>query len=305
MFATLIQVHDLWGMIARTAQRDGFASDATDAKPWETNSRYLAVARVLHDWEANLPAEHTWSSWNLRGYQAEHVDLAYLSIITITRMNNIVLRRTYLENIVSHILTSEVNGKMAPPGFWETMSHELFCNVLSLYEALETYLNLRGPDDGFPTMLAFCAYTCGSIVSYLWRWPALCPQLCSSAESAFNGTLEALSTFADKWPMAGEWVSLLRETAQSDLHEQMQPTPGISSEEVILNPLAESTISPLSCQVVQSGPTLHHEHGSNALRLLSQAATYEQQFPLALHFDAELANYMQGYMNLNFVDWQI
>lgn len=76
------------------------------------------------------------SAWNLRGYQAEHVDLAYLSIITITRMNNIVLRRSYLPDIVSHIVDSETGDASAPPGFWETVSYDLFSNVLSLYEAI-------------------------------------------------------------------------------------------------------------------------------------------------------------------------
>jgi hypothetical protein len=182
MFSTLIQVHDLWGMLARSACWEEQAADRPNPRPWEGSSRYQLMANKLRDWEANIPREHEWSAWNLRGYQAEHLDLAYLSIITITRMNNIVLRRSYLTDIVSHIIDSETGDQMAPPGFWETMSYELFSNVLTLYEAIDTYFSMRRADDGFPTMLAFCAYTCGSIISYLCRWPRLCPQLCTSAE---------------------------------------------------------------------------------------------------------------------------
>jgi hypothetical protein len=256
------------------------------------------------------------------------VDLAYLSIITITRMNNIVLRRSYLPDIVSHIVDSETGDMPAPPGFWETVSYDLFSNVLSLYEALETYLGMRRVDDGFPTMLAFCAYTCGSIISYLCRWPRLCPQLCASAEKVFNGTIDALSTFADKWPLAGEWVELLRGVARHGQSQRVRPAAEVSSRESLLNTIA--TKSPL--QPVASPPAhaaLHHGKDVavpdlNALDMLSNAAAYSmydhsaaalQQVPGSFDgatyndpnffLDPEVADFMPSYVHCNFADWQV
>ena len=330
MFASLIQIHDLWGMIARTACRDELLNDRSESRPWEDSCRYKSIAKLLSEWEANLPQEHRWSSWNLRGFQAEHVDLAYLSIITITRVNNIVLRRTYLANIVSHIVDSETGDASAPPGFWETMSYELFSNVLALYEAIETYISMRRTDDGFPTMLAFCAYTCGSIISYLCRWPRLCPQLCSSADRVFEGTLAALSTFADKWPLASEWVGLLQDVARQEQSQPVQPTAEVSSREVFLSTIGTVPISPVSRTSPRSSAINHghaqelHTQENHALNMLSDVATFPahesqdsfiQQIPpipqgnshtgLDMFFDNGLADYMQGYVHCNFVDWQV
>jgi hypothetical protein len=330
IFATLIQIHDLWGMIARTAHRNELLDDRSDSRPWEDSCRYKSIAKLLSDWEANIPREHEWSAWNLRGFQAEHVDLAYLSVITITRVNNIVLRRGYLPNIVSHIVDSETGDASAPPGFWETMSYELFSNVLTLYEAIETYFSMRRADDGFPTMLAFCAYTCGSIVSYLCRWPPLCPQLCSSADKVFNGTLEALSTFADKWPLASQWVDLLQDVTQQEQPQRVRPTVEVSSREVLLNTIATLPHSPSVSRRSPRSSALDHGHVQElhtqenyAFNSLDEAATYRihnsqasfiQQVPplpevnnytgLNKFFDTELADYMQGYVHCNFADWQ-
>lgn len=59
----------------------------------------------------------------------------------------------------------------APPSFWETMSEELFKNVYSLYEQIDAYLPLRSREEGFPPIIVFCAYICGSLASYLWKTP--------------------------------------------------------------------------------------------------------------------------------------
>lgn len=115
IFATLIQVHNLWGQVARQA-----CHVDREKEPWKVDSGYRKMAARLRDFEENMPNRHRWSLWNFRGYKADSVDLvftpqlarlfvllplspatnslqAYLSIVKITRLNNLVLRRIYLE----------------------------------------------------------------------------------------------------------------------------------------------------------------------------------------------------------------
>jgi len=75
LFATLIQAHDLWGMIARDAYHDELSITGLGSYPWDPNSRYIRIAETLRDWELRMPLEHKWSPWNLRGFKAEHLDL--------------------------------------------------------------------------------------------------------------------------------------------------------------------------------------------------------------------------------------
>ncbi len=238
MFATLVQIHDLWGLVARSPICS--TAGGHGVQPWDSQSRYFILASQLRSWESNLPAEHQWSAWNLRGYQVEHVDLAYLSVITMTRMSNIVLRRNYIEDIVRHVLEPGTRKQSPPNGFWEEMSRDLFSGVLQLYEAINTYVSSRSPEDGFPTMLAFCAYTCGSLISYLKRWPGLCPEYASTAASVLTGTIEALSTFAEKWPLASEWCASLQEVAKLQEHESIAPVTECALREGRLNTIVGS-----------------------------------------------------------------
>lgn len=224
----MIQVHDLWGMIARDVySRDEPASlSSTSARspaddaarpPWEETSRYMRMVRTLQQWENSMPQQHRWSPWNLRGFKAGNLDLAYLSIVTIARLNNIVLRRRYLGDIFSHLLESP--SKMdrredtaePPASFWKNMAQELFDNVWDLFGAIDLWYSLRSPDDGFPAILALSIYTCGSLSSYLVRWPALCPHHAPAADRLVQRSLVILSTFEDKWPAVSEWIAALEE----------------------------------------------------------------------------------------------
>jgi hypothetical protein len=217
LFATLIQAHDLWGMIARDTFSDVVSEGSSadfESEPWVADCRYQRISHMLSDWEAQTPNEHKWSAWNLRGFKAEHVDLAYLSIVTIARLNNIVLRRQYLETMIDHIVNKTVIKSAAPPGFWEDMAADLFSNVWELYESIDTWFSLRSAEDGFPAMLAFCTYICGSLASYVYKWPGLCQKLVPTAEKVLQRSLEVLVTFQDKWSTVMEWVIALRKVAE-------------------------------------------------------------------------------------------
>ncbi|KAF1809996.1 hypothetical protein P152DRAFT_145483 [Eremomyces bilateralis CBS 781.70] len=276
LFATLIQAHDLWGMIARDAYGDTHDSPTLDSNPWEPNCHYQRISETLRDWEDNIPVQHRWSAWNLRGYKAEHVDLAYLSIITITRLNNIVLRRTYLKSIVAQLLPSPSRSDPALAKFWEQMSHELFTNVADLYEAIDVWFCLRSADDGFPAMLAFCTYICGSLACYVYKWPRLCPSVASSAAKIVHRSLEVLSTFEDKWPTASEWVDILRKVINRPPSQGSPLLNEVSTHEALLSASVghspDATRSPQAQrneQPPEMDHNIHHEtaprrHGSTA-----------------------------------------
>lgn len=209
LFATLIQTHDLWGMVARDAY-DEAGTSTLNARPWSPDSDFSRAATILRDWEMNIPHNHRWSPWNLRGFKAEKVDLAYLSIVTIARLNNIVLRRVYLRHMTKQLLERDHGQAPAPAGFWQKLSDELFSNVWQLYESIDVWFSLRSQEDGFPAILAFCTYVCGSLACYIYRWPQLCPSLEPSPEVVVRRSLEILALFEEKWSTATDWTATLQ-----------------------------------------------------------------------------------------------
>lgn len=96
LFATLMQIHNWWGIIGRRAVRY-----SKSPRPWDPASEFSQTARKLREWEQDLPHEHVWSTFLLKGYKAESQELAYLCVTMMTRLSNIVLRRPYLIESVS------------------------------------------------------------------------------------------------------------------------------------------------------------------------------------------------------------
>ncbi|KAH7308745.1 hypothetical protein BKA65DRAFT_559625 [Rhexocercosporidium sp. MPI-PUGE-AT-0058] len=250
LFASLIQSHNLWGLVARRACRSERELNGVTPKPWEVSSEYSRLSNALRDWEQNLPVKHQWSIRNLRGYKAESLDLAYLSTVMVLRLSNIVLRRIYLPDIM--VATSEnPQPSPAPPAFWESMSESLFQNVHSLYEQIDAYLPLRSREEGFPPIIVFCAYICGSLASYLWKTPHLCMDLSESAKLIYQRCLDALTDLQYAWPMALRWHEALRKAGVQN--EEPPPVP-ISSVRVLdqningdnqIDPALSSAVQPL------------------------------------------------------------
>ncbi|KIW19657.1 hypothetical protein PV08_00231 [Exophiala spinifera] len=239
LFATLVQAHDFWGTIARDFSQDENANTSVEMQPWVPDSRYRKVTESLNQWEQNMPVEHRWSAWNLRGFKAQHVELAYLSIVSIMKLNHVVPRRLYLESIVAKVLGHRANDN-APQGFWEQMSFELFSNVWQLYEIIDAFFTTRSSDDGFPAMLAFCVYICGSLASYLVRWPQLCRELSVSASTTLDRALEILSTLEEKWPTVHDWTLVLRKLSEQPASRESEALRDITSQESFLNSAATS-----------------------------------------------------------------
>ncbi|KAK1622595.1 hypothetical protein BDP81DRAFT_333920 [Colletotrichum phormii] len=217
LFATLIQAHNLWGKVARQA---GHPADSLAVEyPWRPQGRYATLAQGLKSWEAEIPPKQKWSVWNLRGWRAEGLHLAYLSVVMVLRLSNIVLRRAYINYIIlalSPIIAGDEKEcqNIAPEGFWIVMSNELFDNVVELHEQVEAYFSMRARDEGFPAILVFCVYMCGSLSSYLWRHPCLCPHVApSEAEGMALGSLRILSELHQAWPTSTRWQQGLQQVA--------------------------------------------------------------------------------------------
>ena len=215
LFATPIQAHNLWGQVARRAVSSSEQHTGENLQPWDHRSDYAVLSLSLQTWEEHLPIRHQWSIWNLRGYKAEGLDLAYLSVVMVLRLSNIILRRSFIENIISHPTPDS-----APEQFWSQMSEELFKNVLALHEQIDAFFSLRSQEQGFPAMIVFCVYVCGSLASHLWKRREMCPRLFPGVEDVVSKSLEVLTDLQHAWPLARRWRQALEERSSSMLEQQ-------------------------------------------------------------------------------------
>lgn len=215
LFATLIQTHHLWGQVARRACRSDLKANGSE--PWEPASEYRILTDELRNFEEEVPERHRWSLWNLRGWRDEQMHLAYLAIVMVLRVSNIVERRIYLDEILFSVNnphnTLSPRTKGAPENFWKTMSNELFVNVQELFEQIDAFYSMRSRDEGFPAIVVFCVYICGSLASYLWRYPQLCPRVAGRAEEMSLRCVQVLNGLHRAWPTSTRWNQGLQQIA--------------------------------------------------------------------------------------------
>ncbi|KAH0434878.1 hypothetical protein CcaCcLH18_05086 [Colletotrichum camelliae] len=256
LFATLVQAHNLWGQVARRAGRPGFGSD--DGAPWVAGGSHSAMIASLRSWEEEMPPRHKWSVWNLRGWKAESLHLAYLSVVMVLRLSNIVIRRIYIDQIITALssIAEDVSSQeeQAPNGFWKNMSHELFANVVELHEQVEAYFSVRSRDEGFPAILVFCVYICGSLASYLWRHPQLCPHIApSEAEGMAMGSLKVLGELHEAWPTSARWKRGLQQIA-SPLSNTASPVAGKDPGGAEMSSRQDNSGLDAACNTTAEGP---------------------------------------------------
>ncbi|KAK4125029.1 hypothetical protein N657DRAFT_570301 [Parathielavia appendiculata] len=202
LFATLIQAHHYWGAIYRRAVNNNKSS-----RPWEPESEYSQMERRLAEWESGLPNDYRWSSLLLKGYKQEGQDLGYLGVTMITRLCNIVIRKAYLQDIISH---DKSNPDMT--AFWGDMARKLFWNVNMLYEQIETHYADKSPEEGLGAqMAAFCVYTCGFLACYACKFPDICPDpsITRNAPMMVQRILNILAESKQIWPLAARWYDHL------------------------------------------------------------------------------------------------
>lgn len=131
----------------------------------------------------------------------------------VIRLSNIVIRRNYLEDIMS-AKANPSNDLAEPQNFWDQMSIDLFTNVLELHEQVDAFFSLRSNDEGFPAMIVFCVYTCGSLAYYLANWPRLCPSLAVRGPAILDRSMEVLKGLSGAWPLAMRWQQALTRVVQ-------------------------------------------------------------------------------------------
>ncbi|KAF5660315.1 general repressor of transcription [Fusarium denticulatum] len=204
LFGTLIQAHGFWGVVTRDA-----VNYTPHSYPWDPESKFVKVSTKLDQWERSLPSNHQWSMARLSEYKAKEQDLAYLGVTMIPRLCNIVLRRPYLE----HILTSSREYHQKPLVF-NQIACDLFNNVHRLYEQIVAQFTGRSSDESVGAqMAAFCVYTCGLFSIYLWRYPNLL-NIAFDGEEMFLRSLDILMECKEVWPLASRWVDALSRFAQ-------------------------------------------------------------------------------------------
>ncbi|CAI6093848.1 unnamed protein product [Clonostachys chloroleuca] len=303
LFATLIQVHGLWGSVARRARR----SDQVMCRvpPWDNQSELQKLTLELYNWEVTLPVRHTFSMANLRGWKGESLHLAYLSVTMVLRLSNIVIRRIYLEDMLAELSPSNGSQRLepesptmgnandsrrprlgsspfseggqpyieptyggSPPGFWKGISEILFKDVWELHEQIDAYFKMRSPDEGFPQILVFCVYMCGSLSSHLMRYPALCPRIAANglAERMAERSLEVLTELHAAWPTSSKWQKGLQHIATpvqnmspcTDVETPQQhpfnTTPGSMNSDVNRTPVPPMLQTFAPDQFQQQGP---------------------------------------------------
>ncbi|KAK5991111.1 hypothetical protein PT974_09389 [Cladobotryum mycophilum] len=218
LFATLMQIHHLWGTVGRRAVKCGKSS-----RPWEENSEFFKMNQWLMEWERGLPDDHRWSPYFLRTHKANGQDLAYLCVTMMTRLCHIVLRRPYLIDIIQN--DTKDPRKVS---FFSKLSAELFQHVHKLYEQIDAQFSDRTPDESVGAQIAaFCVYSCGLFSGYLSRYPHICqdPILAREGPSMLRRTRTILIECKQVWPLASRWEEAL-ERLTRDPNSTLLPQEG-------------------------------------------------------------------------------
>lgn len=202
LFATLMQIHHLWGTVGR---RTVYYSRSP--KPWDSNSQFSQMVTTLREWEAALPPSHLFSKQLLRRYKDVGEDLAYLCVTMMTRLCNIVLRRPYLADVIRRNVKERRQQE-----FFSAMALDLFQNVRGLYEQIDAQFTDRTPDESVGAQIAsFCVYSCGLFSTYLCKFPAICPDqsIAAAGPMMLERTIGILNESKEVWPLAARWADAL------------------------------------------------------------------------------------------------
>lgn len=208
LLASLMQVHNYWGIISRR-----ILYHDKDWRPQDEDSEFAKLNRRLRDWERDLPPEHAFGRILLGGYRHYEEDLAYLSLTGCLRLCHIVLRKVYLSEMIRH-----AQGDSSDPEarFYQNMANDLFCNVRVLYEQIDAHFEDGTPIESLGSqMAAFIIYSCGLLASYLVKFPQLDVQhvgndlQAAQAEgrTIYARSLGILRAYSHTWPLATAWAN--------------------------------------------------------------------------------------------------
>ncbi|SPN99974.1 related to general repressor of transcription [Cephalotrichum gorgonifer] len=199
LFASLIQIRHIWGIIAKSAM-----NFERSLYPWDSQSEFSKRAAKLKWWEDGLPGEHLWNPSLLKGYGGVGQDTeAYLEVTMTTKLCNIVLRRSYLHDIL--FLDT---GDKSRQNYFSDMSYQLFSHVQSLFEQGDARFTASGAEGDTGAQLGlFCMYVCGLFSAYLARYPDICPDagLSRRGYGMLQRAISILAEGQETWPLATRW----------------------------------------------------------------------------------------------------
>ncbi|KAI0487260.1 hypothetical protein F4859DRAFT_509832 [Xylaria cf. heliscus] len=204
LLASLMQVHNFWGIIARR-----ILHNEKDWRPQDEDSEFSKLNRRLRDWERELPPEHAFGRILLGGYRHYEEDLAYLSLTGCLRLCHIVLRKVMIRHAQGDPSNPEVR-------FYQNMSNDLFCNVRVLYEQIDAHFEDGTPIESLGSqMAAFIIYSCGLLASYLVKFPQLdvqhvgndLPAAQAEGRTIYARSLDILRAYSHTWPLAAAWAN--------------------------------------------------------------------------------------------------
>ena len=257
LFATLIQSHNFWGQISRlfliiyVVQRDSTRPEVETTTL--SQDEYIQLSTSLKDFDEHLPHRYRWSVWNLRGFKTEGLDLAYLSIVMMIRLSNIILRRSYLHSLD----TGGTASSESASGLTMTITEELFTNMVILHEQIEAYFSLRSPNQGFPAFIVFCIYICGSLANHLQKRDS---RTVARAVEILQASTKLLSEVQDAWPMAKRWSDALIKAYQRQVQSHSTSTHTAANNPP--TPTIPQTTPQLDNKTHSSSSNNHHNHTS-------------------------------------------
>ncbi|KAI1456772.1 hypothetical protein F4805DRAFT_467800 [Annulohypoxylon moriforme] len=208
LFASLMQIHNLWGIIARRV-----LLNKRCGRPHDAGNEFAKLNRRLLDFEQNLPNDHTFGKVLLGGYRVYGVDLAYLGLTGSIRLCHIVLRKEYMEDMIRHAQGNPSNPEVK---FYNSMAAELFFNVRKLYSQIDAHYE-NGIEIGRvgSQMAGFIIYGCGLLASYLCKFPQLdahhagqnLETIQAEGRAMYTRIVSVLRECQKVWPLAETWCN--------------------------------------------------------------------------------------------------
>ncbi|KAI1137451.1 hypothetical protein F5Y05DRAFT_404657 [Hypoxylon sp. FL0543] len=245
LFASLMQAHNLWGIIARR-----LLFNKKCGRPNDAHSEYAKLNRRLLDFEENLPHEHTFEKILLAAYRHYATDLSYLGLTGCIRLCHIVLRKEYMEDMIRH---SRGNPSNPEATFYKGMAQELFFNVRKLYSQIEAHY-----EDGVEIgrvgsqMAGFIIYGCGLLASYLCKFPQLgahhvgqnLETIQAEGRAMYARIVTILRECQKAWPLAETWCNGLEKWYEDSNPKRISFRAGTMTDGKEPQPYALSVMHP-------------------------------------------------------------
>ncbi|KAI0172750.1 hypothetical protein GGR52DRAFT_580448 [Hypoxylon sp. FL1284] len=256
LFASLIQAHNLWGIVARRVLLNNRRYAGGGARPpsaADAGAEYARLKRRLLDFEQNLPQEHTFNKIMLSGYKNYAED----RLTGCIRLCHIVLRKEYMEDMIRHAQGNPSNPEVK---FYKDMAAELFFNVRKLYSQIEAHYE-DGVDIGRvgSQMAGFIIYGCGLLASYLCKFPQLeahhagqnLELIQAEGRTMYTRIVSVLRECQKAWPLAETWCNGLEKWYKDPNPKRVSfqlgsMTDGVGPRSICLHhsPLTTLTLSP-------------------------------------------------------------